>query len=404
MDETASRPVVLDGGIDPSAVIQRALGAARRQLDMDVAYLAEVRDGHRVYRAVDGETLPESVRVGTSDPAEETLAGLLVAGELPPVLADAGSADPAASLPEMRHARIGAYAGVPVKLPDGTGYGALVCFSHSPRPGLEHGADGFLHLLARSVTEYLDEGLGHDGDLRSALDRIEQALAPGGIAMVFQPVFDINTRALVGAEALARFPAEPKRAPNLWFEEARTVGRGIDLEVAAASAGFDGLGDLPAGTFLAVNVSADAIVSGRLAEALAGIPSERIVLELPERDPVEDHYMLQQAVEQLRATGIRLAADDAGAGFDSLSRILELRPELIKFDVSLTHDVDSDPVRQALAKSLVSFAAQFEAMVVAEGIETEAELDALRELGFGYGQGYHLGRPQPLPLADTVPA
>jgi EAL domain-containing protein (putative c-di-GMP-specific phosphodiesterase class I) len=403
MDDSG-RPQVIGADTEPSTVIQRALSAARRQLDMDVAYLAELRDGHRVYRAVDGDTLPEAVRVGTSDPMEETLAGLLVTGDLPPVLAEVASEPAAASLPEIRQARVGAYAGVQVKLPDGTGYGALVCFSHAPRPGLDRSAVGFLHLLARSVTEQLDQGPADGDGLRGALDRVERALAPGGIDMVFQPVFDIHTRSLVGAEALARFPIEPKRAPNLWFEEAGTVGRGVDLELAAVDAALSKLRELPDGSFLAVNLSAEAIVSGRLAETLAGVPSERLVLEVPERAPVEDPYALYQAMEALRATGIRLAADDAGAGFESLSRILELRPELIKFDVSLTRDVDSDPVRQALASSLVSFARQFEAMVVAEGIETEAELEALRELGFGYGQGYYLGRPEPLPLASTIPA
>jgi EAL domain-containing protein (putative c-di-GMP-specific phosphodiesterase class I) len=73
--------------------------------------------------------------------------------------------------------------------------------------------------------------------------------------------------------------------------------------------------------------------------------------------------------------------------------------------VALTRDVDTDPVRHSLASSLVSFAEQLESVVVAEGIETDGELNTLREIGFGFGQGYHLGRPGPLPLAgDPVPA
>jgi EAL domain-containing protein (putative c-di-GMP-specific phosphodiesterase class I) len=223
--------------------------------------------------------------------------------------------------------------------------------------------------------------------------------------MVFQPILDIRTRGLVGVEALARFPMEPQRPPNVWFEEAWTVGRGVDLELAAVAAALDQLQHLPPEAFLAVNVSPETISSPRMDVALVGLPTERLILEFPERAPVSDHYALTQAVARLRANGVRLAVDDAGAGFENLSNILELTPDIIKFDVALTRDVDTDPVRHSLASSLVSFAEQLESVVVAEGIETDGELNTLREIGFGFGQGYHLGRPGPLPLAgDPVPA
>ncbi|HEX9892149.1 MAG TPA: EAL domain-containing protein [Actinomycetota bacterium] len=399
----ASMGPVLPVEVDPSAVVQRSLAEARHHMGLDVAYLAEVRDGRRIYRWVDGEMLPDSVRVGTAHPAPETIAGAILAGTAPAVVADVGAHGALAPSGEVAEARIGAFVGVPVPLPDGSDYGALVCFSHDPRPDLDPSAVGYLHLLARIITDHLEPQTGED-DLRSALDRVERALHPGSVEMVFQPMFDISTGSLMGAEALARFPIEPQRAPNLWFEEAWMVGRGVDLELAAVDAALGRLAEIPPGSILAVNVSVQALLSPRLAESLAGVASERVVLELPERAPVENHYQLNQAVEALRATGARLAADDAGAGFDSLSHILELGPELIKFDVSLTRDVDTDPVRRALAASLVSFAGQFDAMVVAEGVETAGELEALRELGFGYAQGYFLGRPGPLPLSASFPS
>ena len=110
--------------------------------------------------------------------------------------------------------------------------------------------------------------------------------------------------------------------------------------------------------------------------------------------------MLTRALDTLRRRGVRLAVDDAGAGFASLRHIVRLSPDFIKLDVSLTRGIDIDPVRQSLAAALVSFARDTGPVVVAEGIETEAELEALRHLGVPLGQGFHLGRPMPVAAVD----
>ena len=94
--------------------------------------------------------------------------------------------------------------------------------------------------------------------------------------------------------------------------------------------------------------------------------------------------------------------DDTGAGFASLRHILQLRPDIIKLDLALTRDIHQDRHRRALGSALVSFATELGADIVAEGIEQRADLDALAALGVRYGQGYHLGRPAPLPGADQL--
>jgi EAL domain-containing protein (putative c-di-GMP-specific phosphodiesterase class I) len=88
--------------------------------------------------------------------------------------------------------------------------------------------------------------------------------------------------------------------------------------------------------------------------------------------------------------------DDTGAGYAGLRHLLGLRPDVIKLDISLTRDIDHDPVRRALAGALVSFAADVEAQVVAEGVETGSEQQALQRLGVRWVQGFHVARPQPL--------
>ncbi len=134
--------------------------------------------------------------------------------------------------------------------------------------------------------------------------------------------------------------------------------------------------------------------------ALAAAPADRLVLEVTEHVRVEDYAALGSALRQLRLSGLRLAIDDAGAGFASLQHIVRLAPEGIKLDRTLTNHIEVDRARRALTSALISFASQTGATIVAEGIETRAEVEALRALGVAYGQGYFLGRPGPLEAAD----
>jgi EAL domain-containing protein (putative c-di-GMP-specific phosphodiesterase class I) len=240
----------------------------------------------------------------------------------------------------------------------------------------------------RSSNDELDE--------RSS--RVDRALRPGCLTMAFQPVVNLRSGVVTGAEALARFQLEPKRTPDVWFAEAWEIGRGVELELVAVRTALAALSAMPEGTYLAVNVAPLTLMAPDLVTLLSSYACDRIIVELTEHARVEDYGDITPAVERLRAIGVRLAIDDAGAGFASFQHILQLRPELIKLDRSLTRAVDTDPVRYALASALVTFASSLGASVCAEGIETEQELVALQRLGIMYGQGYFLGRPGPLPL------
>jgi EAL domain-containing protein (putative c-di-GMP-specific phosphodiesterase class I) len=231
-----------------------------------------------------------------------------------------------------------------------------------------------------------------------ALERIEGALVAQAPSMVFQPVVDIRTGETVGAEALARFHMEPRRTPDLWFEEAWAVGLGLELEIAAIQRALGYLGEMPAGTYVAINTAPATLCSDALADALRPFPLERVVVELTEHTRVDDYAALIAAITRLRDGGARLSVDDAGAGFSSFQHVLRLHPNVIKLDRSLTTKLDENPIRGALAAALVTFAASLDAQICAEGIETAGELAALQRLGVAYGQGYLLGRPAPLPL------
>jgi EAL domain-containing protein (putative c-di-GMP-specific phosphodiesterase class I) len=246
--------------------------------------------------------------------------------------------------------------------------------------------------VSHFVSTVLRPSIVDDGD---ATRRVQAVLAGTGLSMQFQPIVDLDTRHLVGYEALARFTGPPVRPPDVWFAEAQRVGLGAELQLAAIQQALEQLPHLPPQAYLAVNVGHDIAGSIELLRLLHEVDSSRVVIELTEHQQVEDYPALISAVRSLRATGARLAIDDAGVGFAGFSNIRKLAPDLVKLDRILTTGIDADPARQALAAALVNFAAATGAKVIAEGIETAGELDVIRQLGIDYGQGYFLGRPGP---------
>ena len=245
----------------------------------------------------------------------------------------------------------------------------------------------------RRTVEEQREHTHHTGEVR-----IDQILERGDYHMEFQPVTDLATGHTVGAEALARFHHHLHQPPNEWFDQARAVGRGLELEIAAVAAALDLLPQLPPGIFAAINISPQAVTSPQLAAVLRHVPVDRVVLELTEHIRVDDYAALLTALAPLREQGVRIAVDDAGAGYAGLLHVPRLQPDMVKLDIALIRNIDHDPAKRALVTALIAFAAETGAVLVAEGIETAAELATLQRLGIPYGQGYHLSRPCPLPL------
>jgi EAL domain-containing protein (putative c-di-GMP-specific phosphodiesterase class I) len=252
--------------------------------------------------------------------------------------------------------------------------------------------------LQAAIDEHTKEARRLEEEVRLRRRRVEGALRSDARRMVFQPIAGLDTGRVVGVEALCRFESEPLRPPNEWFSEAAEVGLGVPLELAAAEAALAALDRLPAALYLSVNLSPAAVTSPAFPDLLAGWPGPRLVVELTEHSRVEDYEPLLRALDGLRHRGVRIAVDDAGAGYAGLQHILRLHPDVIKVDTDLTRGIDVDPVRRALAASLLTFADEMAAAIVAEGIETANELETLRSLGVPWGQGYHLARPGSLPL------
>ena len=229
--------------------------------------------------------------------------------------------------------------------------------------------------------------------------RIGGVLSTAELRVVFQPIISTETGRLVGAEALSRFeaanPADLPEPPDEVFAEAATVGLGVELELLAVRTALHAALALPEDLYVSVNVSPAAVLSDELTDALAGcrISLDRIVLEITEHVSVPDYDALAARAAHLRALGVRLAVDDAGAGFASFRHILRLCPEYIKLDRTLIENIGDDPARRALAAAVVLFAFEMGSAVVAEGVETLAELQTAQTLGIDAAQGYLLGRP-----------
>jgi EAL domain-containing protein (putative c-di-GMP-specific phosphodiesterase class I) len=225
-------------------------------------------------------------------------------------------------------------------------------------------------------------------------DDIRRSFVRAPARTLLQPVVNLATSEIAGYEALSDISTRDSQSASSWFRDAAVLGLGEEFELVLLSLALEELATLPAGVYLSVNVSPHTVLSSHLPGLLAGVDGQRLVLELTEHTPVDDYAALNGALRRLRARGIRLAVDDAGAGFSSLNHILLVRPEIVKLDVSLIRDVDSDVARRSLVSGLCHFTAEIGADCVAEGVETDAQAATLRELGVQFGQGWHLGPPR----------
>jgi EAL domain-containing protein (putative c-di-GMP-specific phosphodiesterase class I) len=311
-------------------------------------------------------------------------------GRLPRVVPDTAAEPVTRDMPITREFGIGAYIGIPIRSGDGALKGMLCCTSSNPQPHLQGVDLRLLEILAGILSE-LDVADANAAALESVRRRTTGAISGQGRTLVLQPIVDVLAGVADGVEALARF--DSPQPPDEWFAQAEPVGLRLALELAAARTALAAL-DRPGHVgYLSLNLSPEAILSEDFTTLVAVTDPRRLVIEITEHAAVEDYDALVTALRRPRAEGVRLAVDDAGAGYASLKHILELSPDFIKIDLSLVRDIHLDQVRQALVTLLVHFARQVDAVLVAEGVEQQAELDTLVGLGVRHMQGYLLCPP-----------
>lgn len=389
-----------DVGLSPT--VRRVLELACVSLGVDLAWVSEFIGGEQVFRAVYGDPDRFGVRPGDASPVSGSYCVRVLDGRLPAVIPDVSAQLVAASLPVTAAMGIGAYVGTPIRGADGVPAGMLCCVSHSPQPDLDQGSLRMLELLAQVIAEdrsVLRERLQRS---RADLERVQCVLDdPTSFGPVFQPIVDLSTGLLAGYEALTRFTDGTR--PDLVFALAARCGLGPQMEAAAVSAALAHARRNSVRAPVWLNVSPASLGSVHMQEALLDYDSDLLVVEITEHAVVEDYDVLNNDLMALREHGARVAVDDAGAGFASLQHILRLRPDVIKLDLGLIRGIDGDPVRQALAHSLVAFGRSIGSQILAEGVESHPELDALYRLGIDLGQGYLFARPASLPGPAAFP-
>jgi EAL domain-containing protein (putative c-di-GMP-specific phosphodiesterase class I) len=380
------------------AQAERLLDKVRTRLGVEVAWISTFAADRLMISVATGAVEEVNLPLGDSTDLIGSFCARVLAGTLPDVVPDVRRNPITRDLPITRALSIGSYAGVPWHAPDGAAGGMLCCISRHPDPSLDEQTVRYMGLIADLIGDLMGSPLARQRDAADAArSTVQSVLDDSAVQMVFQPIVRLADRVTVGFEALARFDPVTFTGPDRAFAAASQSGLGVPLELLALRAALHRRPDLPPGTWLAVNLSAEALLDADVRDLLLRNADPRLTVEITEHAQVSDYDQLIGSLSSLRQAGIRLSVDDAGAGYASLQHILRLRPDLIKLDISLVRDIDTDRVKSALAGCLNDFAGTIGASLVAEGIETPAELSRLAGTGVTYGQGYHLARPAALP-------
>jgi EAL domain-containing protein (putative c-di-GMP-specific phosphodiesterase class I) len=384
------------GQDDSSQRISRALRAVRCHLGLQVAYVSKFAGECSIFREVDAPGLEHLIKVGDSRSLNDVYCRHVLEGRLPQLIPDTSANPLAMSIPITKAASIGAHISVPILLPDGEVYGMFCCLGFEADNSLNERDLQTMKAFAEIASFEINRELEAAGALEEKRARITGAIDEDVLSIVFQPIWDVEAMRPVGFECLARFASLPYRSPDKWFAEAAEIGMGPMLELHAIQRALKLVSSFPPDIYLGLNASPALILGGEFAQALREMPLERLIVEITEHSIVDSYEELLAVLRPLRERGLRLAIDDTGAGYSSLRHILNMRPDFIKLDMTLTQNVDLDPARKALARALVGFAKDTGSRIIAEGVERQSELEMLRTIGVRKVQGYLLGRPMTL--------
>jgi EAL domain-containing protein (putative c-di-GMP-specific phosphodiesterase class I)/GGDEF domain-containing protein len=228
-------------------------------------------------------------------------------------------------------------------------------------------------------------------DLRSSLrDR--------GVYVDYHPIVVTETLEIFGYEALARGVMRSLRSPEVMFDVAAEADLVWELSRLCRSRAIEGIDTrLRANELLFLNVDPHDFSDPAFDENEVENP-ERVVIEITERTAIKDYPKFRERLKAFRQRGFRFAVDDAGSGYAGLGSIANLEPDFIKLDISLINAIDTNFIKQNLVETMVKFANDHGAMVIAEGVEHAEEFKTVKDLGVHLVQGFFLHRPSHLPL------
>jgi EAL domain-containing protein (putative c-di-GMP-specific phosphodiesterase class I) len=234
---------------------------------------------------------------------------------------------------------------------------------------------------------------------------------PFPFSMAYQPIVDITARQIFAYEALVRGPEGQGAASildkitleNRYAFDQSCRRRAIEVACRA--------GLVDTGAKLSINFIPGAVYQPEAcirvtinAARRAALPFNRLIFEVTEGEPVRDRAHLDGIFREYRRQGFATAIDDFGAGYAGLNLLADFQPEIIKIDMDMIRRIDSNRVRQVLVNAIVNVCKDLNIQVIAEGVETEAELSTLRDIGISLFQGYYLARPafEALPVVEGL--
>ncbi|MFB0612466.1 sensor domain-containing phosphodiesterase [Aurantiacibacter poecillastricola] len=388
-----SKELVNDPGIE------RILSAVRGHLGVEIAFVSRyVENDQRELTHVSTD-LDLPMGPGFREDREDSYCWHILHGRLPELIQDPADHPLTQKLGITDFLPVGCHINTPLRLADGTVWGSFCALGRKPDRSMNPRDLEILKSFAGLACERIETSLENDISLQHARERVKAMLDGHAVTIFQQPIHDLKTGNPVGVECLARFPDLTKRGPQAWFEDAERTGLGIDLEMTAVRCALETVSQVPEGVYAAINASPSTILSGQLRAALENAQTSELVIEITEHQQVADFRILAREIAALKPFA-RIAIDDVGTGYAGLRHLIELQPDILKMDMVLTRHIDRDPARRAISAAMVQFAHDIDAVLVAEGIETEAERNVMQDLGVDYGQGYHFARPLPVVAAQ----
>jgi EAL domain-containing protein (putative c-di-GMP-specific phosphodiesterase class I)/GGDEF domain-containing protein len=234
------------------------------------------------------------------------------------------------------------------------------------------------------------------------VDDLRTSLRDRAVYVDYHPIVVATTRQIFGYEALARGVMRSLRSPEVMFDVAAEADMIWELSRLCRSRAIEGIETrLGPGELLFINVDPHDFADPAFTEAEVKDPS-RVVIEITERTAIKDYPKFRERLKAFRQQGYRFAVDDAGSGYAGLGSIANLEPDFIKLDISLINAIDSNFIKQNLVESMVKFANDHGAQVIAEGVERSEEFETVKALGVHLVQGFFLHRPITAPASGVI--
>lgn len=261
-------------------------------------------------------------------------------------------------------------------------------------------------IIYRALEESIADALGQQKrEVRLQGLHVRRILESEKVRTVYQPVVDVAEKRVIGYEALARPPQELFQSPDLLFKAAHREGVLWPLERLCRARAVENMPRMSEGQFLFLNTEPDSVFDPELRKnkfvdqmARVGLDPRQVVLEITEHVEVQDYTELRGALAEIREMGFLLAMDDVGSGYAGLQAIAEMRPDYLKVDMTLVRDMHLDPFKQELIATIRRFTDNTGIVLIAEGVESIAELESLANVGVRCAQGYLFARPDSPPI------